>query len=774
MKKLLTILLSFFLLQHLHAQEMLGIANSNYAGTNGLSLNPSNFVENRNNLDINLLTYGISFDNDYLYFPKSKITAFGFSNLVDLSQNRGYTDAKNYANHDNRNFNLNLLLRGPSATFHVADHWFGIQTNLRFGLNISDLNYGIAKFGYEKDGLHYAPLQGQRITADPFSVGTMLWRELAVTYGHKIYSKEKNYLKGAITIKREASFGSGWATSKGFSYQIDSNLMNVYNPNIQYGHATSDDLKDLSGGDILSNKFILGTGWGFDFGVTYEYRPDYENSKYEMDGQRIDDPTLNKYKLRVGLSVTDVGFIHFDKRTQQFDLSASSLYQWYGWDTVHIQNLAYFDSTNSANSFGNGSQSLKSSAYDMGLPRAINMNVDYSIAKYVYANATWIQRLKRNEPEVTATSLISLTPRFEKDWIEVAVPMSYYQYSQFRIGLALRLASFVIGSDKFGSLLGLADLGGMDVYTSLKFTIGRHRIKDKDYDGVSDKKDLCPNDKGTWATMGCPDRDRDGIADKDDACPDISGLAKFKGCPDTDGDGIPDKDDECPTVAGLLIFNGCPDTDGDSIPDPKDSCVTVAGLARFNGCPDTDGDGIPDKEDSCVTVAGLPQFHGCPDTDNDGLADPQDSCPLVAGPPSNHGCPVIEKVVIPAAPVKVELTKEEQEVINKVFKNLEFETGKAVIRQSSFASLDELTLLLKKKTNFKLLIDGHTDNVGGKAYNQKLSQARADAVKKYLTDKGVEATRVTSKGYGMTKPIASNKTPDGRQKNRRVEFTIVE
>jgi len=156
------------------------------------------------------------------------------------------------------------------------------------------------------------------------------------------------------------------------------------------------------------------------------------------------------------------------------------------------------------------------------------------------------------------------------------------------------------------------------------------------------------------------------------------------------------------------------------------------------------------------------------------VIDPQDSCPLVAGPASNHGCPVIQKVEKAKEPVKVQLTQEEQEVISKVFKNLEFETAKAIIRESSFASLDELVNLMKRKTSFRLLIDGHTDNVGGKTYNQKLSQARADAVKQYLTDKGVEGSRITAKGYGLSKPIASNKTPEGRQKNRRVEFTIVE
>ncbi len=775
MKKLCTLLLFLFFLYHAKAQEMLGIANSNYAGTNGLLLNPSNFVENRNNLDINLLTFGISFDNDYIYFPKDKISFFGFSDLADLSKNRGYTDAKNAGNKDNKNFNMNLLIRGPSATFHVAKHWFGIQTNLRFGLDLTDVNYAIAKFSYEKQGLHYAPLQEQQIKADPFSIGTMLWRELGITYGHKIYEKDKHYLKGAVTIKRLSSYGSGWVKANGFQLEVDTNVIKITDPNVQYGHAFTSDLKGTNFGDVTGNNLILGTGWGFDFGVTYEYRPKFDEARYDMDGERIQDPTMNSYKWRIGLSVTDIGFVKFDKNTQDFDLSGSSLYKWVNWDTVKIANTMYFDTTNSNNAYGLPNVSAKHNTYDMGLPRNISLQVDYNISKNLYADLTWIQRWKRNTPEVVSASLLAVTPRFEKKWIEVAVPMSLYQYNQFRIGLALRLASLVIGSDKFGSLLGLSDLGGMDFYTSLKFTLGRRKIRDQDGDGVSDKKDKCPKDRGTWATMGCPDRDHDGIMDSEDDCPDVAGLAKFKGCPDTDGDGIPDKDDDCPTVPGLAQFKGCPDTDGDGIPDKDDDCPNIPGLVQFRGCPDTDGDGIPDIQDSCPTVAGLIALHGCPDTDGDGITDLQDSCPLVAGPISNHGCPLVEKIIEkPKEPVKVELTKEEQEVINKVFKNLEFETGKAIIRESSFASLGELSDLMKRKTSFKLLVDGHTDNVGGKIPNQKLSQARADAVKKHLTDKGVDGGRITTKGYGLTKPVASNKTPEGRQKNRRVEFTVVE
>jgi outer membrane protein OmpA-like peptidoglycan-associated protein len=222
-----------------------------------------------------------------------------------------------------------------------------------------------------------------------------------------------------------------------------------------------------------------------------------------------------------------------------------------------------------------------------------------------------------------------------------------------------------------------------------------------------------------------------------------AGPAENKGCPwpDADTDGVPDKDDKCPTLAGLLINSGCPDTDADGIFDDVDSCINSVGPIENKGCP-------------------------WADTDNDGTFDKDDKCPNVEGPVENYGCPLI--------PQKVDLTVEEQEVINKVFTNLNFEIGKSVISESSFESLKLLNELLLKKPSFKLLIEGHTDNAGKAASNMKLSQTRADAVKQYFIDNGVDAVRVTAKGYGPTKPIADNNTAAGKAKNRRVEFTILE
>ena len=235
-------------------------------------------------------------------------------------------------------------------------------------------------------------------------------------------------------------------------------------------------------------------------------------------------------------------------------------------------------------------------------------------------------------------------------------------------------------------------------------------------------------------------------------------VIKF-GSKDTDKDGIPDNKDACPEVAGLKEFNGCPDTDGDGIPDKDDACPQVKGLKEFNGCPDTDGDGIADKDDACPEVAGPKEFNGCPDTDGDGIADKDDKCPDVAGPASNKGCP--------------EPDEKEQKQLNQYAKTILFDTGKATIKFQSAEVLNQIINVLKKYPNSRFRIEGHTDSTGKKAKNMILSQNRADAVKVYLIQGGIDAGRLESQGFGPEKPIASNKNKKGRELNRRVEINLI-
>ena len=266
---------------------------------------------------------------------------------------------------------------------------------------------------------------------------------------------------------------------------------------------------------------------------------------------------------------------------------------------------------------------------------------------------------------------------------------------------------------------------------------------------------------GVTIKFGKQDKDGDGVADKDDQCPDVPGLASLNGCPDADGDGIADKDDACPDEAGLAEFKGCPDTDNDGIADKDDACPEVAGLKEFNGCPDTDGDGVADKDDKCPNVKGPKENNGCPwpDRDGDGVLDKDDECVDVPGPASNNGCP--------------EVTQEVQKKLNDFARTILFDVNKATIRPESATVLNNIVNVLNKYKNAKFSIEGYTDTSGNKAKNQKLSEERAYSVKAYLVDKGINPARLSAKGFGPEKPIASNKTNKGRELNRRVEINLV-
>lgn len=257
------------------------------------------------------------------------------------------------------------------------------------------------------------------------------------------------------------------------------------------------------------------------------------------------------------------------------------------------------------------------------------------------------------------------------------------------------------------------------------------------------------------------DADNDGVPDKSDKCPDTPPGTKVDsyGCPlDRDGDGIPDVSDLCPDVNGVIGAKGCPDRDGDTVIDSLDKCPDTRGEVYFAGCPDSDKDSIIDSEDACPYVAGLRALKGCPDKDGDGVIDGEDKCPDVAGIAANKGCP--------------EVKEEVKQLFTQALQGIQFETGKDVIRPSSYSILDNVVKVMNDNPAYLLTIEGHTDNTGKSDFNKTLSQNRADAVKHYLEKKGIAGERLDAKGFGDTVPVESNTTSAGRAKNRRVEFKI--
>jgi OmpA-OmpF porin, OOP family len=253
---------------------------------------------------------------------------------------------------------------------------------------------------------------------------------------------------------------------------------------------------------------------------------------------------------------------------------------------------------------------------------------------------------------------------------------------------------------------------------------------------ISPKKEPKPLPAPPIPVVEAPkDRDNDGVIDSLDACPDTPGLAKFNGCADTDNDGIADNDDKCPSVAGLARYQGCP-------------------------IPDRDKDGVNDEEDKCPDQAGVARYQGCPvpDRDQDGVNDEEDKCPDLAGDAANSGCPIIKEEVI--------------KKIEYAAKNIFFSSGKYTLLAKSNKPLNEVVAILNENKDLKLDVDGYTDNTGKADKNLLLSQRRADAVKAYMVSKGIDAGRLVSTGHGVDNPVADNKKPAGRAKNRRVELHL--
>lgn len=233
---------------------------------------------------------------------------------------------------------------------------------------------------------------------------------------------------------------------------------------------------------------------------------------------------------------------------------------------------------------------------------------------------------------------------------------------------------------------------------------------------------------------------------------------------DTDGDGLTDALDKCPTAPGLPQNGGCPDSDPDQdgLLSSIDKCPTEAGPASNGGCPDDDPDkdGVRGAADRCPNAAGSPSLRGCPDKDGDLVADLDDDCPEKAGTEQNRGCPVYRSVKV---------TQTKLEINQKIF----FAFGKAEILHKSYELLDEVVVALRDHERLCVRIEGHTDSKGSPQQNLKLSADRAAAVRDYLFTHGIEGTRLSSRGYGDAEPLDDNRTTEGREKNRRVEFTIV-
>ena len=819
----------------------------NYAGILGVYDNPASLADSRYRVDVTLAGASLHAYNDYFglqrrfmfqqinFFDRARRNEYRNILLnepwdypVDVETNNRFVSRNGNIEKDriydlNSTFDLQLL--NFMVSFNNNRMSIGFTERLRGMSNINDVSQEFADLWFEEMPEHNYSAANP-IIDETSRYSTATWNEMGISFASQIKDWGNHYLKGGLTLKLIHGLSSAYVISENMDLKIvdgtpDAILNADGEGKLMYGiskdfnknylemlsnRKKSGELYDyrnvgmVDALNVFTNNFLQSPfssenwknlAFGLDLGLVYEWRPNYENYSYAMNGvEGLTRRDMNKYALRVSASVTDLIFggitYERDPELTTMMLSGTNII----FDT---KNLRHVTSNTTAetnaeiqNQFGNNPNATLVAAgkeYKVKVSPTLNLNVDYHFGMsnfYINAGASLpfgafnkydvseLTNTNYDEIKVHGSTILNVTPRYERKWFGASLPITYLPdygkgagggdkntYAPFNVGLGLRLGPVWVGSTTLFSSLMQKYWNGVDVCAAVKVPFAYKAPSDIDGDGVSDDKDECMYIPGSWETQGCPDTDGDGIIDPEDDCPMQPGIPEFNGCPDTDGDGIPDSKDKCPYEAGLPEFQGCPDRDGDGIPDYEDKCPDVPGIKELQGCPDIadrDHDGIPDDEDACPDVPGLKKYAGCPDTDGDGIPDNYDDCPTIAGTKENHGCPGSMLKVLNDVP--------------GVF----FDINKSYIKKQYHQELNEFADAILKCKNPKVHIVGHCDITGNDAINDPLSIRRAKAVKKYLVDRGIDADIITTDGKGSHQPIATNKTKEGRAQNRRVEI----
>ncbi len=703
----------------LQAQNFPGYRTGNYTGVNGVFFNPASIADSRYRWDVNLFSANGFVGNDR-----------GSFKLKDLTSANSTTFKNNFlGGTGNTNANINAEILGPSVMFNLTrKSAMAFTTRTRVIANLKDFDGNLINSVINSSNSNYPYSINSNSNSRLITNG---WSEFGVSYAREIASSGPHYLKGGVTLKYLSGAGNNYLQINQINTTLNLDVANrAYLQNASGGIGIGNSGADLD--NLKFNNLFNGNGGiGGDIGLVYEYRP-----KYPDAGSDAQNRDVNKYKLKVGLSLLDIGSIRYTENpnnSASYNMHITGNNRFY-LDQLKDKGLTEIKAVLDANptSFTNTLKAV--SPHNSNLPTVLQGDVDYHFNRGFFISLGGQLNLVNKSSFYSANQYNSftITPRYEGKSFGLYFPVNYNELTQFNAGISLRAGPLFIGS---GSLFSaIAKSKQADLHIGLRIGILQ---KAKKEGSVKKTAPIAAPAVAVPVVVVPSDKDGDGINDMEDKCPDVAGIAKYQGCPipDTDGDGINDEVDKCPAVKGLVKYQGCP-------------------------IPDTDGDGINDEEDKCPTVAGTAKYQGCPipDSDGDGINDEEDKCPTLVGLPINMGCPAIEKAI--------------KDKINFAASRIFFSPGSTKLLAKSFKSLDGVATLLKADRSFKMDIDGYTDNKGKTEINLALSEKRAASVKAYLVSKGVTESNLISTGHGMEKPVASNKTAAGRAKNRRVELNV--
>ena len=429
-------------------QERVGVANSNYAGTTGMPLNPSSMVDSKAWLDINLVGVDVFAWNNFVYLSRDDFYVWDdvFSGNIPVSRYRTNGREKHAA--------ANIRVDGPSFTLSQGKNAFGFHTAARMFVSAEDLTEPTALF--IREGLDYVPQRDVDYNQRKMGAYATAWAEIGLSYGRIVYQRGRDMINVGITAKYLMGIGHMSTYLEDLDHRVvDDQDWTIANVTGQYA--------------MTEPGFANGHGFAVDLGATYKRMLDVVDD-YAPHTAQSDCGTID-YRYRIGVSLLDLGGINFNKNSliRKFENTPIS---WENYPDTDVGSMSDIDAL-IASQFASDAGSMTSGTrYGTALPSAVSVQFDYNLGKNFFANATWVQGFKLAKGTTgIRRSLLAITPRYETKWFEASLPISLYDYRSPQLGLAFRFYSITIGSDNILPFIIPMDIYSANIYASVKILL---------------------------------------------------------------------------------------------------------------------------------------------------------------------------------------------------------------------------------------------------------------------------------------------------------------
>ena len=473
----------FFFSVKVFSQNFLGASSGNYSGTNALPLNPADVVDGRYLLFMHVGGVGLDLQNNYARWS----APFSFVTMATGTYDDKYRTSpggplkwmNSYAGVNQNRKNIRMILnvegRGPAIQYNNQKHKTGIAMGVRYRL-MTSLNNTSEPVGEAI----VTSLKSPNYTTNPstgnaFTLNNGLYNEYFITIGKVLKDEDEGFFKGGVTLKRFVSDFATNVTGTDIDYLLSRTPSN-WKPGMMRTTIdlpkTEGSFSNVTAGSLglssLTKINGLGTGFGLDLGLIYEFRPDGRKYEFTHNGQRVSDPTKNKYKYRIGFSIVDIGYLRYSDPGMVNVANVSStndriepddFYKLKGTDGFirSIENVYSLDPTTYQHS------------YTVLFPATTILSFDYAYSEKIYIHTIWRQSvLPGNRRGPIGHSGISVIPRYERKYFEFSAPISLdNNYSNLNIGLAVRAGGLYLGSDNALGIFNVGNPRGISVYAGL-------------------------------------------------------------------------------------------------------------------------------------------------------------------------------------------------------------------------------------------------------------------------------------------------------------------